>query len=87
MQFHERWCHMQPWMLCRGERVVIDFDGVELATQSFIHALISDPIRQFGRGRDPEMKFKNAGDEIRALVVTVVEYTLLALESAEDAQP
>lgn len=48
MQFHERWCHMQPWMLCRGERVVIDFDGVELATQSFIHALISDPIRQFG---------------------------------------
>jgi hypothetical protein len=33
------------------------------------------------------MKFKNAGDEIRALVVTVVEYTLLALESAEDAQP
>ncbi len=26
----------------KGEDVTLDFDGVELATQSFIHALISD---------------------------------------------
>jgi len=28
----------------RREEVIIDFDGVNGATQSFIHALISDPI-------------------------------------------
>lgn len=73
--------------LRRGEGVILDFAGVELATQSFIHALISEPIRQFGEEIIRKMEFRNAGEEVRALVLTVVEYTLLALESAEDASP
>ena len=31
-----------------NEEVVLDFEGVESATQSFIHALISDIIRKKG---------------------------------------
>ena len=34
--------------LKKGDDVILDFKNVNGATQSFIHALISEPIRVFG---------------------------------------
>ncbi|MCG5106618.1 STAS-like domain-containing protein, partial [Candidatus Saccharibacteria bacterium] len=31
----------------KREKVIVDFTGVDGATQSFIHAMISDPIRKY----------------------------------------
>jgi hypothetical protein len=36
-----------------GERIVLDFGGITLATQSFVHALISDLLRS---GDDTELR-------------------------------
>ena len=35
-------------ILQKGEMVILNFNGVNSATQSFIHALISDVIRKEG---------------------------------------
>lgn len=61
--------------LNRAEDVTLDFDGIELATQSFIHALISDVIRQFGPKVLERIVFTNCRDEIRSLVSIVSEYS------------
>lgn len=57
----------------RGRTVVLDFAGVDLATQSFIHALIAAVVRE-----DPatleRIDFKNCNDSVRSLVEIVVEY-------------
>jgi hypothetical protein len=66
----------------RQEPVVLDFRDVELATQSFIHALVSDPIHQHGDSAMKLIRFKNCTPELQQLVLTVVEYTLMAIESA-----
>jgi hypothetical protein len=69
--------------LRRGERVVLDFDAVDLATQSFIHALVSDAIRRYGDQALELIDFRNCSDELKQLVLTVVEYTYIAIEAAE----
>ncbi len=33
--------------LAAGDEIIFDFDGISGATQSFIHALLSEPIRMF----------------------------------------
>lgn len=62
--------------LSRGETVLIDFRGVTLVTQSFIHALISDPLRLNGEGALDKMVFKNCVDVVKGIVSTVVQYSL-----------
>lgn len=66
----------------RDERVALDFAGVEIATQSYIHALVSDPIHRYGDRALELIDFQNCTDELRQLILTVVEYTLMAVESA-----
>jgi hypothetical protein len=34
--------------LTEGDYIILDFDGISLTTQSFIHALISDILRASG---------------------------------------
>lgn len=65
-----------------GESIELDFGGVELATQSYVHALISAPIMHFGRDVLDRISFRNCNAELRQLILTVVEYTLMALEAA-----
>lgn len=60
--------------LSRGKEVIIDFDGVEGATQSFVHALISDPIREFGDVAFDNLAYKNANDDVREIVSIVCRY-------------
>ena len=67
----------------RGEDVTLDFAGVELATQSFIHALISEPVRRYGNRALEAIEFRNCSRELREVILAVLDYTLLAEETAQ----
>ncbi|MHB2025453.1 MAG: STAS-like domain-containing protein [Elusimicrobiota bacterium] len=54
--------------------VVLDFEGVEAVTQSFIHALISDAIRKLGSGALDHIEFKSCNDEARKIIAIVADY-------------
>jgi len=60
--------------LAAGVDVVLDFEGVSMATQSFIHALISDPIRIYGANVLDQIAFKNCNESIKTLVTVVCDY-------------
>jgi hypothetical protein len=57
-----------------GEEVVLNFEGVTLATQSFIHAMISDPIRIYGANVLDSILFKNCNESVKTLVTVVCDY-------------
>jgi hypothetical protein len=57
-----------------GEEVVLDFEKVEAATQSFVHALISDVIRKFGSDALDRMSFKSCGPVVKKIIGIVVDY-------------
>ena len=57
-----------------GKKIVLDFENVEGATQSFIHALISDLIRKYGNEVLDEIQFKSCNDTVKAIISIVVDY-------------
>ncbi len=73
--------------VARGDKVRLDFSEVDGATQSFIHALISEPIRKHGPGVLDKLEFKKCNPTVRSVVEIVVEYSQLAngADSVEDA--
>ena len=50
------------------KEVVLDFFGVSGTTQSFIHALISEPIRQFRDVAFEKMHYKNCSDVVKEVI-------------------
>ena len=60
--------------LNEGGEVTLDFEGVGSATQSFVHALISDIIRQFGPEVLDRLYFKNCSEVVKRIVGMVAEY-------------
>jgi hypothetical protein len=56
------------------KEVVLDFEGVEGATQSFIHALISELIRIYGNSVLDSIIFKNCNQTVQKIINIVVEY-------------
>lgn len=69
--------------LDQGDLVEIDFEKVETATQSFVHALISEPLRRFGESVMERVTFVNCSQDVREIVITVVEYTLMAADATK----
>jgi hypothetical protein len=65
---------LEPAML-GGASVTLDFSGVELATQSFIHALISDLVRSPRFDALDLITFINCNPSVRELIEIVVEYS------------
>lgn len=61
-------------ILERGEEVTLDFEGIEGATQSFVHALISDVIRKHGNDVLDRVYFKSCNETVRKIINIVVEY-------------
>jgi len=57
-----------------GQDVVLDFEKVEAATQSFVHALISDVIRKFGSDALERMSFKSCSPVAKKIIGIVVDY-------------
>lgn len=69
----------------RGEELVIDFEGVTLTTQSFVHAMISQPLRAHGEASLALLRFQNCSPLVRGLIETVVQYSLESIEGDEQA--
>jgi len=57
-----------------GKKIVLDFENVEGATQSFIHALISDLIRKYGNEVLDEIQFKSCNETVQGIISIVVNY-------------
>lgn len=60
----------------RNELIHLDFRGVTLVTQSFIHALISDVLRTNGEEMLDLFQFENCGEGVKGIISTVVQYSL-----------
>lgn len=60
--------------LDKNEEVVLDFEKVDSATQSFIHALISDLIRNYGNKVLDNISFKNCNETIKKIINIVIDY-------------
>ena len=58
----------------KNEDITLDFIQVESATQSFVHALISDVIRKRGVGILDFIYFKNCNETVRKIIEIVTEY-------------
>jgi len=66
--------------LASGGALQLDFTGITLTTQSFIHALISEALRQNGEAVLERLTFKGCQPAVRDIVETVVQYVLEARE-------
>lgn len=58
----------------KGKKIILDFEKVEGATQSFIHALISDLIRKYGNEVLDLIQFKSCNETVKAIITIVVNY-------------
>jgi hypothetical protein len=65
--------HIIP-SLENNEEVVIDFENVDSATQSFVHALISDIIRKYGADVLDRISFKSCNETIQKIITIVIDY-------------
>jgi hypothetical protein len=62
--------------LDKGEAVILDFAGVEYATQSYVHALIGEALKKFGDVVLDRIEFRDCSPQLRSLVELVVDYSL-----------
>lgn len=60
--------------LKRRELVILDFSGVEGATQSFVHALISEAFREYGEKTLDLIQFKDCSEVVKQIITIVTEY-------------
>ena len=72
--------------LKRKDRITLDFEGVTSATQSFIHALISETIRIFGVDILNNINFKNCNSKVQTIIEIVVEYVQDGIFTEEDSE-
>ncbi len=63
-----------------GKQVTISFAGCDGATQSFIHAMISDLIRRHGEDVLDLLIFKDCNETIKSVIQIVTEYSQLDVE-------
>jgi hypothetical protein len=67
--------------LLDNQQITLDFDKVNGVTQSFIHALIAEPIREFPDTFFELVSFRNCADSVRSVVSTVSEYMQESLDN------
>ena len=60
--------------LDNDQKVIMDFESVDSATQSFIHVLISDLIRVYGIDVLDRISFKSCNETIQKIIAIVVDY-------------
>lgn len=60
----------------RHEKIVLDFKNVSYATQSYIHALIGEPLKKHQEAALEKMEFKNCSPQLKSLISLVVDYSL-----------
>lgn len=60
--------------LDQNDEVTLDFQRVNGATQSFIHALLSEVLRKYGGEVLDRIFFKSCNETIRQIINIVVDY-------------
>ena len=60
--------------LTKNEEIILDFDRVDAATQSFVHALISEVLRKYGSDVLDRIAFKSCNETVRKIINIVVDY-------------
>ena len=60
--------------LKESKQVILNFKGVTGTTQSFVHALISQLIRDYGADVLDQIDFKNCNSEVQGVVTIVTDY-------------
>ena len=58
----------------KNEEVILDFEKVDAATQSFVHALISDILRKYGNDALDRIAFKSCNEKVQKIIGIVVDY-------------
>ncbi len=61
-------------VLEKQQEIILDFAGISSATQSFIHALISDLIRKYGGDVLEKVAFKNCSETVKKIINIVTDY-------------
>lgn len=74
---------IEPVLKQKG-KITLDFKGVTSATQSFIHALISQTIRNFGVDVLNEIEFKNCESKVQTIIEIVVDYVQDGIFTEDD---
>lgn len=71
-----KWLRVEKIMpaLSKKEKVELDFKGVSGTTQSFVHALISEPLRQFRDVALDNLEYKNCSGAVKEIIKTVYDY-------------
>lgn len=69
------------------EDIVLDFEGVTGTTQSFIHALVADAIRDEDLDALDHLVFANCGEVVQSVVEIVVSYAQEQWEDPEGEVP
>jgi hypothetical protein len=64
---------LTPALADNGE-VTLDFAGVSGATQSFVHALLSDVLRQYGADVLDRITFVGCSPTVRRVIEIVTDY-------------
>jgi len=58
----------------KEQEITLNFKGIDSTTQSFIHALISDLIRNYGIEVLDKIYFKNCNEIVKKIINIVVDY-------------
>lgn len=66
--------------LKKGENIILDFSGIDSATQSFMHALLSDTMRQHGIEVIDKIQFKSCSNTVQKIITIVLEYMQESLD-------
>jgi len=69
--------------LSKGNELILDFEKIDRATQSFIHSLISDPVRKYGDKALDLIIFKNCNDNVKSMINIVLGYLQDAMDNKE----
>ena len=60
--------------LDKNQEIILDFEKIEGATQSFIHALISDLFRKYGNEVLDKIQFKSCNKTVQEIISIVADY-------------
>ena len=66
--------------LDQRENIILDFAGVDSATQSFMHALLSEVLRHYGSQVIEQIQFKSCTKTLEKIITLVLEYMQESLD-------
>lgn len=65
---------LMPALKSEEQEIVLDFGQVTGATQSFVHALISDAIRKYDSDLFSRVYFKDCTESVQQVISIVADY-------------